>query len=77
MATQKIKTVSNGKEDYKAPLYTTPVLAVLDAKEDGGEWAVYYGKEEDGHEFIREYGQKMPVEMARILFPNIHGPYRD
>lgn len=42
-----------------------------------GDWAVYFGPDDWTDAQIAADGNKLPVEGARVMFPNIDGPYRD
>jgi len=81
MSTQKIKFGSVPEGDEYKPRFNEPILAVLVAnpRKPGmeREWAVYYGPESKGEEYIRTKGSKLDREFAKILFPNVEGRYRD
>jgi hypothetical protein len=81
MSIQEIVFGSEPQGNEYKPLFSEPILAVLDVdpKVPANErwWAVYVGPKSKGTEFILLHGTKLKKEFAQFLFPNISGHYRD
>lgn len=80
MTVQKIVVASVPDGDEFQPIFSEPLLVVLDVdptepvKER--EWALYFGPESMGEEYIRKNGKKVNEDFAQQLFPRLRGKYR-
>jgi hypothetical protein len=85
MTAQKIVFGSLPDGDEFQPIFNEPILVVLQVNSEKPEWAppgyvrewaAYFGPESKGEEWVRNYGDKVNEDFARVLFPRLSGGYR-
>ncbi len=77
---QKIVVGSVPEGNEFQPVFNEPLLVVLDVDPNlpvkEREWALYFGPESKGEQYIRTSGDKVNEDFARRLFPRLRGRYR-